>query len=186
MPEPPQLAPLDVEKQRLYSESLPGDRASHPISKGEPRHPAEKTLFGHLYPKGFLPQQPHEPHAASLTTGVRQRVRGLPPRQGPTLRLHAPVSRLGNGGAKHGPFGLNVPHRPQNVFEALPEVGVEAPPHGRLRQVFPANPQDSFGFARSDRHPPSPSEPAHHQVVVSGKLHSPLHPSVQDIRPQIR
>ncbi|MED6264317.1 hypothetical protein CHARACLAT_013533 [Characodon lateralis] len=39
MPEP--LAPLDVEKQRLYSESLPDDRASHPISKGEHRHPAE-------------------------------------------------------------------------------------------------------------------------------------------------
>ncbi|MEQ2256666.1 hypothetical protein ILYODFUR_026414 [Ilyodon furcidens] len=31
------------------------------------------------------------------------------------------------------------------VFEALPEVGVEAPPHGRLRQAFPAYPQDLFG-----------------------------------------
>ncbi|MEQ2223354.1 hypothetical protein ILYODFUR_035926 [Ilyodon furcidens] len=43
MPEPPKLAPLDVEKQQLYSESLLDDRASHPISKGEPRHPAEET-----------------------------------------------------------------------------------------------------------------------------------------------
>ncbi|CAM4549908.1 unnamed protein product [Leuciscus chuanchicus] len=34
MPEPPQLAPLDVEEQRLYSELLPSDQASHPISKG--------------------------------------------------------------------------------------------------------------------------------------------------------
>ena len=31
MPEPPQLAPLDVEEQLLYSELLPGDRAPHPI-----------------------------------------------------------------------------------------------------------------------------------------------------------
>ncbi|MEQ2173566.1 hypothetical protein GOODEAATRI_033347 [Goodea atripinnis] len=50
IPEPPQLAPLDVEKQRLYSESLPDDRASHPISKEEPRHPVEETHFGRLYP----------------------------------------------------------------------------------------------------------------------------------------
>ncbi|MED6255108.1 hypothetical protein ATANTOWER_004793 [Ataeniobius toweri] len=49
MPKPPQLAPLDVEKQWLYSESLPDDRVSPPISKGEPRHPAEETHFGCLY-----------------------------------------------------------------------------------------------------------------------------------------
>ena len=36
MPEPPQLAPRDVEEQRLYSKLLPGDRAPHPISKGAP------------------------------------------------------------------------------------------------------------------------------------------------------
>ncbi|CAG5932572.1 unnamed protein product [Menidia menidia] len=51
MPEPPQLAPLHVEEQRLYSEPLPDGRASHPISKGEPRHPAEETHFGRLYPR---------------------------------------------------------------------------------------------------------------------------------------
>ncbi|MEQ2257836.1 hypothetical protein ILYODFUR_038915 [Ilyodon furcidens] len=50
MPESPQLAALNEEKQRLYSESLSDDRASHPISKGEPRHSAEKTHFGRLYP----------------------------------------------------------------------------------------------------------------------------------------
>ncbi|KAK3574555.1 hypothetical protein QTP86_010175 [Hemibagrus guttatus] len=33
MPEPPQLSPLDVEEQRLYSELLLGDRAPYPISK---------------------------------------------------------------------------------------------------------------------------------------------------------
>uniref|UniRef100_A0AAY5JYN9 EGF-like domain-containing protein n=1 Tax=Esox lucius TaxID=8010 RepID=A0AAY5JYN9_ESOLU len=52
MPKPPQLSPLDVEEQRLYSELLPGDRASHPIPKGSPSHPAEKAHFGCLYP-GF-------------------------------------------------------------------------------------------------------------------------------------
>ncbi|KAK3523071.1 hypothetical protein QTP86_012652 [Hemibagrus guttatus] len=50
MPEPPQLAPLDVEEQRLYSKLLPGDRASYPISKGVPRHPMMKNYFGRLYP----------------------------------------------------------------------------------------------------------------------------------------
>ncbi|CAM4598776.1 unnamed protein product [Leuciscus chuanchicus] len=30
MPDPPQLTPLHVEEQRLYSELLPSDRASHP------------------------------------------------------------------------------------------------------------------------------------------------------------
>ena len=43
MAEPPQLAPLDVEGQLLYSELLPGDRAPHLISKGVPHHPAEET-----------------------------------------------------------------------------------------------------------------------------------------------
>ena len=36
MPEPPQLAPLNVEEQQLYSESLPDNRAPHPVSKAEP------------------------------------------------------------------------------------------------------------------------------------------------------
>ena len=53
MPEPHQLAPLDVEEQLLYSELLLGDRAPHPISKGAPRHPAEETHFGSLYPGSY-------------------------------------------------------------------------------------------------------------------------------------
>ena len=53
MPEPTQLAPLDVEEQRLYSVHLPGDRALHPISKGAPRHPAEETHFSRLYPGSY-------------------------------------------------------------------------------------------------------------------------------------
>ncbi|MEQ2311570.1 hypothetical protein AMECASPLE_021524 [Ameca splendens] len=50
MPEPPQLAPLDVEEQRLYSEPLPDGRAPHPISKGVPVHPTEEAHFSRLYP----------------------------------------------------------------------------------------------------------------------------------------
>ncbi len=50
MPEPPQLTPLDVEEQRLYSELLPSEWAPHPISKGAPSHPTEKAHFGRLYP----------------------------------------------------------------------------------------------------------------------------------------
>ena len=34
--EPPQLAPLDVEQRRLYSELLPGDRAPHPSLRERP------------------------------------------------------------------------------------------------------------------------------------------------------
>ena len=49
MPEPPQLAPLNMKEQRLYSESLPDVRAPHPISKAEPGHPAEETHFSCLY-----------------------------------------------------------------------------------------------------------------------------------------
>ncbi|MED6234357.1 hypothetical protein ATANTOWER_027861 [Ataeniobius toweri] len=51
MPEPPQLAPLDVEEQRLYSEPLPDGRAPHPISNGVPGHPTEEAHFSRLYPR---------------------------------------------------------------------------------------------------------------------------------------
>ncbi|MED6233966.1 hypothetical protein ATANTOWER_019880 [Ataeniobius toweri] len=120
----------------------------------------------------FLPEQPPDwllPESlrpASLTAGVHQRVRIAATTGTNNLATTAPVSRLGNGDAEHGLLGLNVPHLHRNMFEALLEVGVEAPPHGRLHQAFPADPQDLCGSARSDWHPPPPSEPAHHQVVV--------------------
>lgn len=44
IPEQPQLAPLYVEEQRLYSKHLLGERASHPISKGALLHPAAWLL----------------------------------------------------------------------------------------------------------------------------------------------
>ncbi|KAK3516543.1 hypothetical protein QTP70_021740 [Hemibagrus guttatus] len=65
--EPPQLAPFDVEEQRLYSELLPGDRAPYSISKGSPCHPTEETHFGLLYP-GSCPFS-HDPKL--MTIGIR-------------------------------------------------------------------------------------------------------------------
>lgn len=45
LPKPPYLAPFDMYKQQLFSESLLDDQAFHPISQGEPRHPVEETHF---------------------------------------------------------------------------------------------------------------------------------------------
>ncbi|TWW57332.1 hypothetical protein D4764_07G0000510, partial [Takifugu flavidus] len=64
----------------------------------------------------------------SLTAGVHQWVRVLPPRQAPTTL------------------------RPQ---------------HRRLCQAFPADPHNMFGPAGSVQHSSPPSEPTHHQVVIS-------------------
>ncbi|KAK0146621.1 hypothetical protein N1851_014076 [Merluccius polli] len=83
------------------------------------------------------------------------------------LAATAPVGRLNNGGAEHGPLGLNVPRLPQYMVKALPEVGVEALSDRGLCQTFPTDPHNMFGSARSVRHPPPPSQPTHHQVVIS-------------------
>ncbi|KAK0149769.1 hypothetical protein N1851_009472 [Merluccius polli] len=83
------------------------------------------------------------------------------------LAATALVGRLNNGGAEHGPLGLNVPRLPRYMVKALPEVGVEALSDRRLCQTFPADPHNTFGSARSDRHPSPPSQPTHHQVVIS-------------------
>ncbi|PWA16992.1 hypothetical protein CCH79_00019802 [Gambusia affinis] len=45
MPEQPQLAPLNIKEQWLYSEFLPDDRDSHPISKGEPSTLERKPIL---------------------------------------------------------------------------------------------------------------------------------------------
>ena len=69
MPEPPQLAPLNVEEQRLYSELLLGDRAPHPISKEAPRHPAAETHFSRLYPGSY--SLGHDPKFMTVGEGRR-------------------------------------------------------------------------------------------------------------------
>lgn len=49
LPKPPQMAPFNTMRQRLYSE-LPLDVwALYPVSKCEPSHPTGNTLFGCLY-----------------------------------------------------------------------------------------------------------------------------------------
>ncbi|MEQ2234722.1 hypothetical protein ILYODFUR_034371 [Ilyodon furcidens] len=48
MPELPQLAPLDVEEQRLYSKPLPDSQTPHPISKGVHSNPMEEAHFSRL------------------------------------------------------------------------------------------------------------------------------------------
>ena len=67
MPKPPQLAPFHTEEQRLYSESLPDGRASHPISEWDPSHPAEKTHFSHLYPQSY--SFGHDPSLMTIGEG---------------------------------------------------------------------------------------------------------------------
>ncbi|MEQ2300449.1 hypothetical protein AMECASPLE_025545 [Ameca splendens] len=67
MPEPPQLAPLDVEEQRLYSEPLPDGRAPHPISKGVPGHPMEEAHFSRLYPESH--SFGHDPKSMAIGEG---------------------------------------------------------------------------------------------------------------------
>ena len=49
MPEPPQLAPLNAEEQRLYSEPLPDIQALQPISKAKPSHPVKEAHLDYLY-----------------------------------------------------------------------------------------------------------------------------------------
>lgn len=48
MAEPPQLTPLNAKEQRLYSELLLSDCASHLVSKGAPSAPAKGTHFSHF------------------------------------------------------------------------------------------------------------------------------------------
>ena len=49
MLEPPQLVPLNMEEQWLYSEPLLDVQAPHPISKAELSHPGKEAQFGRLY-----------------------------------------------------------------------------------------------------------------------------------------
>lgn len=51
MPEPSQLAPLDIKEQLSFSDLPPDVRTPHPICKAEPTQPPlEETHFGHFCP----------------------------------------------------------------------------------------------------------------------------------------
>ncbi len=87
-----------------------------------------------------------------------------------------------NGGGEHGPLWLNISNLPRDPVEAPPEVGVEDLSDRRFGQTFPADRYSTLGSAESVQLPPPPSDPTHHQVVISWQLRPSLHPSVQDIR----
>ena len=53
-------------------------------------------------------------------------------------------------------------------------------------QTFPVHPHYTFGLTWSAQKLPLPPGPPHNQMVISWQLCPSLHPSVQDIWPQIR
>ncbi|KAK3526720.1 hypothetical protein QTP70_032135 [Hemibagrus guttatus] len=70
------------------------------------------------------------------------------------LTATAPDGCVNNGGGEHGPLRLNVPNLPRDLVETLPEVGVEDPPNRGISKTFPTDPHNTFGPAKSVRHPP--------------------------------
>ena len=76
-------------------------------------------------------------------------------------------SRVNNGSGEHGPFRPTVPSLPLDLVKALQEVGVEDLPDRGFHQMFPADPHNTFGSAKSVQRPPLPANPTHHQVVIS-------------------
>lgn len=59
-------------------------------------------------------------------------------------------------------------HQSSNRMQNIPpEMGVEDPMDRGLHQMFPVHPHYSFGFTRSVRQPPPPSDPTHSQLVIS-------------------
>ncbi|KAK3524445.1 hypothetical protein QTP70_029322 [Hemibagrus guttatus] len=70
------------------------------------------------------------------------------------LTATAPDGCVNNGGGEHGPLRLNVPNLPRDLVETLPEVGVEDPPNRGISKMFPTDPHNMFGPAKSVRHPP--------------------------------
>ncbi len=105
---------------------------------------------------------------ASLTSSVHHRVWGLPPRQAPeTLRpqLRAATSTMEVENMVHS-NSISTDSRSDPV-EAPPEVGVEDLFDRGLGQTFPTDPHSMFGSAESVQLPLQPSDPTHHQMVIS-------------------
>ncbi len=75
---PSHLSWLLSMEQRLYSELLPSHRAPHPIFKGAPSHPMEKSHFGHLYPGscpfGHDPVSAPSPRQTGTSTALLQKL----------------------------------------------------------------------------------------------------------------
>ncbi|KAK0145384.1 hypothetical protein N1851_015733 [Merluccius polli] len=132
MPEPPHLAPLNAEEWRVYSELLPDDRASHPISKGEPSHPAEEAHFGRLHPRSCSFSL-HLHHNGSVQSPHYCRCRTDPPVD---LPLHPPLTR------EQDPEVLELLHLGQDL---IPD------PESALHP-FPVE-DHGLGFGGADSHP---------------------------------
>ncbi|KAF7228520.1 zinc finger protein ZIC 3-like, partial [Nothobranchius furzeri] len=105
MPEPPQLALLDVEEQRVYSEPLPDDRASHPISKGEPSQSSEKTHFGRLYPQS-------RSFASGSAWSTSRQARGSASSASRQARCSASSASCQVSGSGSTPVSISSHHRP--------------------------------------------------------------------------
>lgn len=84
-----------------------------------------------------------------------------------------------------GPLLLTAPSFPLNLRE---EVGVESGrlPDWGLRQMFPKDPHETFGSARSIQLSPLSADPTPNQVVIYWQLSHSLYPSVQDICQEVR
>ncbi|MEQ2285653.1 hypothetical protein AMECASPLE_034105 [Ameca splendens] len=94
-------------------------------------------------------------------------------------------SSIDNRYGEHGPLGLYVSNISWNLVKAFPEVGLEYIRGRGLRQRFPADPHYALGPAKSVQLSPPPTDPTHHQVVISGQLSPSLHPSVQNMQPNV-
>ncbi|MEQ2234978.1 hypothetical protein ILYODFUR_036936 [Ilyodon furcidens] len=126
-----QLAPLDVEEQRLYSEPLPDGRAPHPISKGVPGHPTEEAHFSRLYPgsRSFA----HDPKFMAIGKWTEQGGEGTVSAQlsfhhnGPAQRPHYCGSRTDQS--------VNLPLHSSLTHEQDPQILKLL----HLRQELPSN-----------------------------------------------
>ncbi|XP_039507801.1 uncharacterized protein LOC120463076 [Pimephales promelas] len=217
MPETPQLSPLDVEEQWLYTELLPSDQGQQPpiftvnsvgrvlLPPPEAPDSLPESLRGlivllhgltELLPGPSFCLHNH-PGCSPLGLSVPVSCFGSPSSQpGPIgfllqlegilyfrcpplgsgiaastgtgdLTATAPSSRFDNRGGEHGPLGLNISSLPRDPGEAPPEVGVEDLSDKRLCQMFAADPYSMSGSAESVQLPLPPSDPTHHQVVIS-------------------
>ena len=92
----------------------------------------------------------------------------------------APVGRLNNGGMEQGPLGLDVPRLPRDMVSRRWELNYWLP-----WDCQESDTHNTFGSAKSYRHPPPPPEPTHHQMVLCWQLR-PSSPTVQLMQPQIR
>ncbi|MEQ2190311.1 hypothetical protein GOODEAATRI_034443 [Goodea atripinnis] len=148
MPESTQLAPLDVEEQRLYSEPLQDSRAPHPISKGASGHPTEEAHFSRLYPGSN--SFGHDPKFMAIGEGgnVDQLVNH-------ELRFSAQLSLHHNGPAQY-PHYCGSRTDPSVDFPLHSSITREQDPEIlellHLRQELPSN-------LKRTRHPFSGREP---------------------------